>query len=71
MYDVTTKTANRLDGELSRKFIKMAKDSSSESDDEFDAAPASSEIIETYLKPEIMKEEKVVINSGYSNIKSL
>lgn len=72
MYDITAKNAHRLDGELSRKFIKMAKDSSSESDDEeVDAAPASSGIVETYLKPEIVKEEKVVINSGYSNIKSL
>lgn len=72
MYDITAKTAHRLDGELSRKFIKMAKDSSSESDeDENDDAPAASEVVETYLKPEIVKEERVVINSGYSNIKSL
>lgn len=72
MYDITAKTAHRLDGELSRKFIKMARDSSSESDeDENDGSPAASEVVETYLKPEITKEEKVVINSGYSNIKSL
>jgi hypothetical protein len=69
MYDIIAKTAHRLDGELSRKFIKMAKDISNEESDEFDASPASSEIIETYLKPEPSKLEEIVINSGYSNIK--
>lgn len=71
MYDITAKTAHRLDGELSRKFIKMAKDiSNEESNEEFDASPASSEIVETYLKPEpSSRNEEIVINSGYSNIK--
>jgi hypothetical protein len=70
MYDIIAKTAHRLDGELSRKFIKMAKDISNEESEEFDASPASSEIVETYLKPEPSKHEEIEINSGYSNIKN-
>lgn len=85
MYDIFSKTVNRLSGELSSKFVDVAEenifdDSTSIKDQasEEDAEAEASEVVETVVKPDSSSpvtsneepENKVLISSGYSVIKN-
>lgn len=86
MYDIVSKSVNRLSGELSSKFVDVAEenifddsptisDRIDESSDE-DSEGEPSEIIESIIKPDTVPvnsdepENKVLISSGYSVIKN-
>lgn len=84
MYDIFSKTVNRLSGELSSRFVDVAEenifdDSTSIPDQESsdDAEAEASEVVETIVKPDSSPitsneepENKVLISSGYSVIKN-
>jgi hypothetical protein len=89
MYDVLSKTVNRLSGELSSKFVDVAEenvfddetkifdqvdriDESVEDDAEAEPSSIVESVVTLDSKP-VSKEEpenKIVISSGYSVIKS-
>lgn len=86
MYDIISKTVNRLSGELSSKFVDVAEEnifdeSSEESIDRIgesieDSEAEPSSVVESVvtLDNEPVKKEdpenKIVISSGYSVIKN-
>lgn len=86
MYDIISKSVNRLSGELSSKFVDVAEENifdesatiSDRIDDSVEDADAEpSEIIESVIKPDSVsvdineqKVNKVLISSGYSVIKN-
>lgn len=86
MYDVSNKSVSHLSGELSAKFVDVAEENAATQDengrpiaeqiDRIDEGVDSSDIIETVvdLNGTPVSDEKgdnqVLINSGYSVIKS-
>lgn len=80
MYDIISKTVNRLSGELSSKFVDVAEENifdDSELIGKVDEAEAqSSNVVESVVKldntpvTDDASGNKIVISSGYSVIKS-
>lgn len=95
MYDIGSKTVNRLSGELSSKFVNVAEENATaedengsliaeqidridtDIDDSEDNEAESSNIVETVVRldnnkipEETNPEHQVLINTGYSSIKS-
>lgn len=80
MYDIISKTVNRLSGELSSKFVDVAEENifdDSELIGKVDESEAqSSNVVESVVKldntpvTDDASGNKIVISSGYSVIKS-